>query len=290
MKILIFGGGGQLGSEIRVKAADLAFQVAAPVAKEVDVRESAQVDFLVRSWRPDVVINCAGFTAIDRAESEPDLCFAINRDGALNVARSCRAHGARLLTLSTDYVFDGSLNRPLEESDAPNPLNVYGRSKLAGELAVREVLGDAALIVRTQSLFGRRGNNFLHTLLTLARQRSVMKIASDHITSPTPATWLAGIILDLIRLGTTGTVHAAAGEGASLYQVAQFALASYKEAYPGEAVAQIEPTTTAAISGAAVRPRFLTLSTSRLESLIGRPVPAWQEGVSDYVRSVGAGK
>lgn len=284
MRILLFGGAGQLGSEIRTRARDLAFDVAAPVAKEVDIREGAQVEFLVRGFKPDVVINCAAFTAIDRAEEDAALCYAVNRDGAENIARACQASGIRLVHLSTDYVFDGSISRPLTEHDLPNPVNTYGRSKLAGEEAVRGLLGDRALIVRTQSLFGRRGNNFLHTLLALLPARDTLRIVNDHYTSPTSADWLAEIILDLIRLESGGTVHAAAKGGVTWFDVAQFVVDRYKRHNPNSRVALIEPTTTAAVGRPAARPLFLTLDSGRLESLVGRESPRWDVGVEEFLR------
>jgi dTDP-4-dehydrorhamnose reductase len=285
VKILLFGGAGQLGSAIRTRAHDLAFEVAAPVAKEVDIREAQQVEFLVRGFAPDVVINCAAFTAIDRAEEEQELCFAINRDGAANVARACVKGGARLIHLSTDYVFDGTGNCPLTENDPTNPINIYGRSKLAGEEAVRDLLGEKALVIRTQSLFGSRGNNFLHTLLTLLPVRDTLKIVSDHYTSPTPVGWLSGVILDLIRLKCGGTIHAAVKGGVSLRQVAEFVVERYKQLYPDRRIAQIEPTTTSEVARPAARPLFLTLDTSKLVSLLGRATPSWEVGVEEFLRA-----
>ncbi len=284
MKILLFGGAGQLGSAIRTMAHDLAFEVAAPVAKELDIREAQQVEFLARSFKPDVIINCAAFTAIDRAEEEQDLCFAINRDAAAHVARASRSAGARLVHLSTDYVFDGTGSRPLREGDPVNPVNTYGRAKLAGEQAVRDLLGERALIIRTQSLFGRRGNNFLHTLLSLLPARETLKIVSDHYTSPTPVDWLSGVILDLIRLQVGGTVHAAAKGGVSLLEVAEFVVGRYKQIYPGRPVAQIEATTTSDVARPAARPLFLTLDTGKLVSLLGRDTPHWEVGVEEFLR------
>ncbi len=287
MRILLFGGAGQLGSAVRGRAHDLAFEVAAPVAKEVDIREAQQVEFLVHNFKPDVVINCAAFTAIDRAEEEKELCFAINRDGAHNVAAACRKAGARLLHLSTDYVFDGAGNRPLQEVDTVNPINTYGKSKLAGEEAVRGLLGEKALIVRTQSLFGVRGNNFLHTLLSLLPLRDTLKIVCDQYTSPTPAEWLADVLLDLIRLGVGGTLHASARGGVTWLQVAEFVVERYKQMHPEQPVAQIESTTTAAVGRPAERPLFLTLDTGKLVSLLGRDTPDWQRGVEEFLSRKG---
>ncbi len=283
MKILLFGGSGQLGTEVRVRARDLQFDVVSPVTKEVDIREAEQVAYLVQSLRPDVVVNCAAYTAVDRAEDEEELAFAINFQGAINVAQACRASSTRLIHLSTDYVFDGTLGRPLREEDTPNPLNVYGRSKLAGEEAVRKILGEAALIVRTQALFGERGENFITTFLDLCCRREVLRLVNDQFVSPTYAGWLAEVLLDLMRMPIGGVLHAAARGGVSWFEVGVELLRTAGPLLKCPQLARLEPVTTASLRRPAVRPLFLTLDTRRLESVLKRPVPDWKEGLGEYL-------
>ena len=139
MKILLFGGSGQLGYELKKRANDLAFEVVSPVTKELDITDKAQVFTLIRSLQPTTVINSAAYTAVDKAEEEPDRAFAINAQGVRNISEACAKCGVRLLHISTDYVFDGLLGRKLKEDDAVNPLSVYGRSKLEGEEFVRSI-------------------------------------------------------------------------------------------------------------------------------------------------------
>jgi dTDP-4-dehydrorhamnose reductase len=208
VKILLFGGSGQLGFELKKRASDLSFELVSPVTKEVDITVASQVATLVSGVKADVVINSAAYTAVDKAEEEEGRAFAINADGVKNIAQACSDNGIRLIHISTDYVFDGSLGRPLAEEDATNPLSVYGRSKLVGEDYVRSILGDNGVIVRTQALYGSRGVNFVQTMLKLFAEREVLKIVDDQWVSPTWAGWLAEIVLDLVRLPAKGTYHA----------------------------------------------------------------------------------
>jgi dTDP-4-dehydrorhamnose reductase len=293
VKILLFGGNGQLGSAVRAHARDLQFDVISPVAKEVDVREANSVAFIMAAVQPDVVINCAGYTAVDRAEQESELAFSVNSQGAANVAVACKASGARLIHISTDYVFDGTLDRALCEDDAPNPLNVYGRSKLAGERAVRDILGESALIVRTQALFGERGRSFISTFLDLCYEREVLALVSDQVVSPTYVGWMAEVLLDFVRIPVGGTIHATARGGVSWFEVGQELLRGLGRLSPGgRSLPRLEPVTAASLRRPAVRPLFLTLDTRRLESVLKRASPDWKEGLSQYLaarfRSVSA--
>ncbi len=283
MKILLFGGSGQLGTAVRSHGRDLQFEVVSPVTKEVDIREAQSVAYLVTSIKPDIVINCAGYTAVDRAEEEPELAFAINAQGAANIAASCRAAGVRLIHISTDYVFDGALARQIREDDVPNPLNVYGRSKLAGEQAVFEALGEDALIVRTQALFGERGRSFISTFLELCCQREVLALVSDQVVSPTYVGWMAEVLLDFVRMPLGGVVHATARGGVSWFEIGQELLSMVGSSLGCVQLARLEPVTAASLMRPAARPLFLTLDTRRLESILNRPIPDWKVGLSQYL-------
>jgi len=287
VKILLFGGSGQLGFELKKRAADLEFELVSPVTKELDITEREQVIKLVRSLQPTVVINSAAYTAVDKAESEPEKAFAINAEGVRNIAEACGQSDSRLIHISTDYVFDGSLGRPIREDDPVNPLGVYGRSKLAGEEYVREVLGERGVIVRTQALYGQRGVNFVQTMLKLFGEREVLKIVDDQWVSPTWAGWLAEVLLDLSRLPSTGTLHASCDGVVSWYDFAREIHRLAAKSFEGKTMARIESTTAQELSRPARRPTFSAFDTSRLVGVLGRPIIPWQEGLSRYLSEVG---
>ena len=290
MKILLFGGAGQLGHELTKRAADLEFHVVSPVLTEVDITERDQVNKVVASSRPDVVINCAAYTAVDKAEEEVEAAFLINRDGAATVAEACAAHKTKLIHISTDYVFDGSLGRPLREDDATNPLSVYGRSKLEGEQRIQAALGDDALIVRTQSLYGARGMNFVATMLKLMGERDVIKVVNDQWVSPTWAGWLAEVLLDCTRLRVGGILHASSEGCVSWYEFAKEIHALSAPSFEGQKQGAIEPTTAEALNRPAKRPTYSVFDTTRLCSVLGRPTIKWRDALIAYLTEIGVMK
>ncbi|MCF8383856.1 MAG: dTDP-4-dehydrorhamnose reductase [Chlorobium sp.] len=198
MNILVTGSNGQLGTEIKALAAGAHgsdfFFFDLP---ELDITSPAQVAGAMQRCGCNVVINCAAYTAVDRAESEPELASRVNCDGAGVLARCAREQGALLLHVSTDYVFDGHSCRPYRESDHPAPLGVYGQSKLAGEKLIQEI-APSYLIIRTSWLYSLHGQNFLKTMLRLGRERDRIDVVFDQIGTPTCAADLAGAILDLL--------------------------------------------------------------------------------------------
>lgn len=287
MKILLFGGSGQLGFELKKRATDLAFEVVSPVTKELDITDKAQVFTLMRSLEPTTVINSAAYTAVDKAEEEPDKAFAINAEGVRNISEACLKCGVRLIHISTDYVFDGSLGRKLKEDDGVNPVSVYGRSKLEGEEFVRTICGDRGLVVRTQALYGQKGVNFVHTMLKLFGERDVLKIVDDQFVSPTWAGWLAEALLDLVRLPVSGTLHASCDGVVSWYDFAREIQRLSRESYSGRPIARLEPTTAAELNRPARRPVYSAFDTSRLAGVLGRPVLPWQAALRLFLREIG---
>lgn len=290
MKILLFGGSGQLGYELKKRAADLEFELVSPVTKELDITDKTQVFNLLRSLEPTTVINSAAYTAVDKAEEEQDRAFAINSHGVRNISEACAKTGARLIHISTDYVFDGALGRKLNEEDKVNPLGVYGRSKLEGEEFVSSICGDLGLVVRTQALYGQKGVNFVHTMLKLFGEREVLKVVNDQFVSPTWAGWLAETLLDIVRLPATGVLHASCEGVVSWYdfarEIQQLSLASYE----GRPVARIEPTSAVELNRPAKRPTFSAFDTTRLTGILGRPVMPWQVALSSFLREIGVAK
>ncbi len=287
MKILLFGGAGQLGWELRKRADDLEFEVVSPVAAELDITDHGQVLKVVGSVSPDVVINCAAYTAVDRAEEEVDVAFKINRDGAFNIADACAMHKARFIHVSTDYVFDGLLGRPLREDDKKNPLSVYGRSKREGEERIQDVLGGDALIVRTQALYGQKGVNFVQTMLKLFADRDVVKVVDDQWVSPTWAGWLAEVLLDCSRIQAGGALHASCEGTVSWYEFASEIRALALPGFEGKKIATVERTTAATLNRPAPRPTFSAFDTTRLTTLLGRPPMRWKDALETFLKEIG---
>lgn len=287
MKILLFGGAGQLGFEIQKRAFDLDFEVISPVLSEVDITNEQQVQFLAQKVRAELVINAAAYTAVDKAEVEQAEAYKINRDGAAVVARAARNAGSRMIHVSTDYVFDGTASTPISEAHPTNPINVYGASKLAGEIEVQKELGDRALIVRTSSLHGQRGENFVHTMVKLFSERELVKVVNDQWMSATWAGWLAEAILDLGRIDCHGTLHASCAGALTWFDFAAAILEHIKPKNEAARRCRIEPTTAAAFARPARRPGYSVFDCSRLASLLGRKPIAWQDGLKNHLREIG---
>src|SRR5659263_778091 len=198
VRLLITGGLGLLGKEI-AQVFEGSAAIRTTDREEWDVTDPAACRREVDGFRPDVVIHCAAYTAVDRAESEPERTRLLNVEGTRNVARACRERGALMVTFGTDYVFDGLSSRPYREEDPANPLSVYGTTKWAAEQALREEGGDH-LLVRTQWMFGPAGKNFIRTILEKARRGETLRVASDQVGCPTFSRDLAGAVRTLLCL------------------------------------------------------------------------------------------
>lgn len=290
MKILLFGGSGQLGYELKKRAKDLAFDLLSPVTAELDITDREQVKLLVSSVQPQVVINSAAYTAVDKAEEESEKAFAVNRDGARHVAEACEAARCRLIHISTDYVFDGMLGRPLREDDAVHALSIYGRSKLEGEQAVQSILGNRALIARTQALYGQKGLNFVFTMLKLFPEKEVLKIVSDQSVSPTWAGWLAEALLDFARMDRGGVVHASCAGAVTWLDFAREIMKLATPHFSGAQLARLEETTAEELNRPARRPMFSAFDTGLITTMLGRPPIAWQDGLRNFLSEIGVVK
>ncbi len=287
MKILLFGGSGQLGADLISRASDLNFEVVAPVISEIDICDSEQVRFLAERVGPDVVINSAAYTNVDGAETDRENAFRVNSDGARSVAMACKAVGSRMIHVSTDYVFDGSSTRPYSEESQTNPLNVYGASKLGGEHAVMEILGERVLIARTAWLHGARGANFIQTMIKLFSERELIKVVDDQIGSPTWSGWLAETILDLGRANASGIFHTVCSGSTSWFGLACYILGLVRDRIPGGTRVRIEPQTTAEANRKANRPANSVLDCAKLTEVLGRPPIPWQDGVRGHLLELG---
>lgn len=288
MKILLFGGSGQVGHEFRSRASQLRFEVSAPVTSEVNICDEQQVLFLAEKLAPDVILNCAAYTAVDRAESEKEKAFEVNAKGAEIVAKAARQEQSRLIHLSTDYVYDGTATEPISEDFPVNPINVYGASKLAGENAIATVLGEnGALILRTASVHGKAGNNIVHTILNLLETRDELQFVEDQVMSPTWAGWLAEVLLDLVRIECQGIMHAACGGQASWFAFAQEVLRLAVPHIESGDKKKILPVASSAFERPAKRPQYTVLNTATLSTVLGREPIAWQEGLKNHMQELG---
>jgi dTDP-4-dehydrorhamnose reductase len=205
VKLLVVGADGQLGSDV-VRLLSPTVEVTARVMDELDVTDRAVLRHAVEASHPDVVINCAAWTAVDRAETEPDAAYRVNVLGARNVAQAARRIGARVVYFSTDYVFDGAATEPYDEDAPTGPLSVYGRTKLQGEQATREANPDH-LILRLAWLYGSTGHNFVRTVLRLAHEKDELRIVDDQVGSPTFTEDVVHQLWTAIEDGCSGTYH-----------------------------------------------------------------------------------
>ncbi len=284
MKLLLLGKNGQVGWELQRALAPLGDVIALGSA-EADFAQPESLVAVLRSVAPDIIVNAAAHTAVDRAESEPERAHAINAESPAVLAREAAARGAWLLHFSTDYVFDGSGTTPWLEDAATSPLSVYGRSKLAGEDAIR-ASGCKHLILRTSWVYAARGGNFAKTMLRLARERDKLSVVSDQIGAPTGAELLADISAHALRTALTqaqvsGTYHAAAAGETSWHGYARHVIAFARAAGQPIKVADdaIAPVPTSAFPTPARRPANSRLDTRKLRETFGLALPAWQSGV-----------
>lgn len=257
-----------------------------PELQSLDITQADAVLQALNSVGPKWVVNCAAYTAVDRAEAEPDLAQAVNGTGVQNLARACKAVGSKLLHVSTDYVFGGADGRaarrePYAEEDPPAPCGVYGRTKYAGEVAAQDVLGLDALVVRTSWLHGIAGPNFLKTMLQLAEKQNSLRVVADQTGTPTYTGWLADVILRLLRKDIGGTLHVAMRGETSW---CDYAREIFRIAQKNVEVLSV---TTEEFPRPAPRPRYSALDCSRLQKELGvGSHAAWQDGVRWHLREL----
>jgi len=281
MKALVTGAGGQLGRAV-IAAAPAGWTIQAAAHADIDIGDAAAVDAAVGALRPEVIVNAAAYTAVDRAESEVELAFRVNRDGAGNLAAAAARSGARMIHVSTDFVFDGASGRPYRPDDATAPLGVYGASKLAGEAAVA-LAAPRALIVRTAWVYGPVGANFLLTMLRLMASRPELGVVADQIGAPTSTATLASALWGLLDTGAEGTWHFADAGAASWYDFAQAIAEEAVAAGVLAKAARVKPITTADYPTPAKRPSYSVLDRSATYARLGRPAPHWRVALRDVL-------
>jgi dTDP-4-dehydrorhamnose reductase len=280
--ILVVGRSGQLATELSRYRWPAGTHVVALGRPELDIADRVAVLGAVERTAPSLVINAAAYTAVDRAEAEPEAAFAVNHLGARHLAEAAARHSVPLIHVSTDYVFDGCAARPWCEDDATGPLGAYGRSKLAGEQAIRETLRQH-VIIRTSWLFAAQGQNFVHTMLRLGAERPSLGIVDDQLGCPTGAADLARVIAAVaasLKEGNTayGTYHYAGDGPVTWYQ---FARAIFDLAAPAPPP-ELRPITTAQFGAPAPRPAYSVLDCHRIGEVFG----IWQRPWLDELRAV----
>jgi dTDP-4-dehydrorhamnose reductase len=287
MKILLFGGSGQLGFEIIKRANDLNFEIISPVTSEMDISEEKQVRFLAKQVQPDIIFNCAAYTAVDKAEEDIERCYQINRDGARNAALAAKDVSTRLIHISTDYVFEGNKHSALSEDEETGPLNQYGKSKLAGEAEIMKFYPDKSLILRTSSLYGQKGVNFVRTMLELFRTKELVKVVNDQFMSPTWAGWLAEVMLDLSRIKASGIVHACCKGETNWFEFAGLILEEARGKLNPKENLELAPIPASDYARPAKRPAYSVMDCSKLAKLLGREPISWQEGLRFHLSEIG---
>jgi dTDP-4-dehydrorhamnose reductase len=285
MRVFVTGREGQVARSLAgVAAGDSRFTLHFAARPEVDLLKPETVRAAMAAFRPDIVINPAAYTAVDRAESEPDLAFAINRDGAGAVAAAAAELGAPIIHLSTDYVFDGAKTEPYAESDPTSPQGVYGRSKLEGERAVAAA-NPLTLIIRTAWVYAPFGGNFLRTMLRLSGERDRLRVVDDQIGCPTYAPDIAWALLSMAsQLGQSGWRHELAGvthlAGADAVTWCGFARLILEAAGSrGGRSVPVDAITTADFPTPARRPANSCLSTRRLKAVFGLEMPSLRSSI-----------
>ncbi len=308
MRILLLGANGQLGRLLRASLAPVGEIVAATregrlvdgtPALQADLADPADLAAALDAAAADLVVNAAAYTAVDKAESEPDRADRINHHAVAEIGDWAARRGARVVHYSTDYVFDGRADRPYREDDPTGPLGVYGRSKLAGEHALR-ASGAAHLILRTAWVYAAEGHNFLRTMLRLAGERDELRIVADQTGSPTPAGLIAAVSAELIaqwqavaperRAALQGTYHLTAAGRCSWHA---FADAIFERAEAAGLIARrprLVAIGSAEYPTPARRPAWSVLDCERLQTRFGLHLPAWEQGLREVVDTLAAAR
>ena len=274
MRVLVFGASGLLGKPlVRQWPVD---EVTGLGSQDADIRDPRRVQELVQQNRPDWIVLAAAYTDVDGCETNPELAFAVNRDGAVNVSESAVSVGARLMFLSSDYVFDGKKTTPYQTGDGRNPQSVYGRTKAEAEIRLLELNPDCC-IVRTSWLFGSGGKCFPDTILKLAASRPALDVVDDQRGCPTYTEDLAGAIIQLCRKNAGGIVHATNAGDCTWFEFAKYIVGT------AGANTEVRPVSTQQMARPAPRPAYSVLSPASLHSY-GIEMPSWRNALERYMQ------
>ncbi|WP_418462916.1 dTDP-4-dehydrorhamnose reductase [Frisingicoccus sp.] len=276
MKILVTGVKGQLGYDVVREGESRGLEMFGTDVDNMDITDAGQVKQVIEAYKPDAVIHCAAYTAVDAAEDNQELCRKINVDGTRNIAEVCKSMDIPMMYFSTDYIFNGQGENFWKEDDEKQPLNVYGQTKYEGELAVQELV-QKYFILRISWVFGVNGNNFIKTMLRLGKERGAVGVVSDQIGSPTYTYDLAKLVVDMIQTDKYGAYHVTNDGLCSWYE---FACEIFKQA--GLDV-KVTPLTTAEYPAKAARPFNSRMSKDKLVNAGFEMLPGWQDALRRYL-------
>lgn len=280
MKVLVTGAKGQLGTDLMNELEKRGIESIGVDVQEMDITDREACMRVISESKADAVIHCAAYTAVDAAEDNVDLCRKINGEGTRNVALACQATGAKLMYISTDYVFDGQGTRPWEPDDSRSPLNVYGQTKYEGELAV-EALVEKFFTVRIAWVFGVAGKNFIKTMLRLGKERGAVSVVDDQVGSPTYTYDLARLLVDMIQTDRYGRYHATNEGFCSWYE---FACEIFRQAGMDEV--KVTPVSSDQFPVKAVRPANSRMSKAKLEENGFESLPTWQDALGRFLKEI----
>lgn len=279
IKVLITGANGQLGYDVVKRLNVLGIKALGVGRDDFDITNKNQIEEYVLKTKPDVVVHCAAYTAVDKAENEKEKCYKINVEGTRNVVEACKKIDAKMVYISTDYVFDGEGDESKPEDNLTNPINYYGYSKQQGEILVRELL-DKYFIIRTSWVYGKNGSNFVKTMLQLAQFKNEINVVNDQIGAPTYTVDLAGLICDMIQTTKYGTYHGVNEGYCSWYELA---LAIFE--IEGIKI-RVNPLPTSEYITKAKRPLNSKLSKDNLVNNGFTKLPVWKDALMRYLKEI----
>lgn len=287
MKVMITGAYGQLGTCLKEMSASYSeLMIDLTDYDTLDITDRDAVSKYLGNSRPDFVVNCAAYTAVDKAENDHDAAHRLNALGPENLSLGCRQTGARLIHISTDYVFDGSSNTPYSETHSPNPKSVYGKTKLEGERLVLKQLPES-VIIRTSWLYSAHGNNFVKTMIRLGQERNLLKVVFDQTGTPTYAGDLAKAILKIISVSikdndswNPGVYHFSNLGVCSWYD---FAVETHKCT---SITCKVEPILSSAFPTVAPRPSYSVLDKSKIQATYGLEIPYWRDSLMKCIQLI----
>lgn len=279
MKVLVTGVAGQLGYDVMKRLSTLGIEAKGVDREDFDLTDGAEVMRAVCDYHPDTIVHCAAYTAVDRAETEPEKCADVNGVGTLNMVRAALAVDAKLLYISTDYVFSGEGSTPFETTDPYYPKNVYGLTKMQGEEVIRSLM-TRYFIVRTAWVFGLNGHNFVKTMLQLGASKSEVTVVDDQFGSPTYTADLAKLLCDIIQTNRFGIYHAT-NEGFCSW--AEFAAEIMRQ---GGCRCKVRPIPTSEYPTTTVRPANSRLSKRSLDEAGFARLPEWNDALARYIEEL----
>ncbi|WP_151733874.1 dTDP-4-dehydrorhamnose reductase [Paenibacillus tengchongensis] len=282
MKVLVTGSAGQLGQDLVLLLTAQGHEVMGCDRQEMDITDLDQCKEVIGGFAPDAVVHCAAHTAVDVAETDIDSAYLINATGSRNVALAAEQAGAKLVYISTDYVFDGMGTKPYHEYDNTDPQSIYGKSKRAGEILVQS-LSSKFFIVRTSWVYGKYGNNFVKTMLKLGQEKPLLQVVNDQKGSPTYTVDLARFVLELIQTEKYGIYHASNSEACTWYEFTQAIFAEAEELLGLKFTAKLEPCTTEQFPRPAPRPQYSVMEHLSIRTNGFQDIRPWREGLRDFL-------